>query len=266
MAAKSIATAVFRPFGQISSGLTLALGALIWVLVIGLWILLSYGGLVPTIFLPPPGKVVTTAVSLIGDGTLLQHTIASLEVVLIGFAVSSVVAVPLGLFMGTYPAVQAFLDPLVNFIRYLPVTSFVPLLILWVGIGLEQRVSVVILGIFFQQLVMVAAAARSVPRDLVNAAYTLGTRRFETLWHIVFPATLPNIIDVLRVTIGWAWTYLVVAELVAARSGLGYISLKAMRGFQVDVIFLAIAVIGLLGLTTDYAFLLLRRYVTPWAR
>ena len=143
--------------------------------------------------------------------------------------------------MGTYRIVQAFLDPLVNFIRYLPVTSFVPLFILWIGIGIEQRVSVIIFGIFFQQLVMMADSARSVPRDLVNAAYTLGTSRSETVFHIVFPATLPNVLDILRVTMGWAWTYLVVAELVAARSGLGYISLKAMRGFQVDVIFMAIA-------------------------
>jgi NitT/TauT family transport system permease protein len=245
--------------------LVLVLGVLVWILVIGLWVLLTYGGFVQAIFLPTPAKVATTAVTLVSDGTLLEHTLASLEVVLIGFIASSIVAVPLGLLMGTYRAVQAFLEPLVNFIRYLPVTSFVPLLILWVGIGIEQRVSVIIFGIFFQQLVMVADVARSVPRDLINAAYTLGTRRVETVWHIVFPATLPNIVDVLRVTVGWAWTYLVVAELVAARSGLGYISLKAMRGFQVDVIFLAIAVIGLLGLGTDFLFRVLRRGVAPWA-
>lgn len=123
----------------------------------------------------------------------------------------------------------------------------------------------IIFGTFFQQLVMMADAARSVPRDLVNAAYTLGTRRVDTVWHIVFPATLPNVMDILRVTMGWAWTYLVVAELVAAQAGLGYISLKAMRGFQVDVIFMAIAMIGLLGLVTDQIFRALRRIAAPWA-
>ena len=190
---------------------------------------------------------------------------ASVQVVLIGFIVSSIFAVPLGLFMGTYRIVQSFLDPFVNFMRYLPVTSFVPLFILWIGIGIEQRVTVIIFGIFFQQLVMFADAARSVPRDLVNAAYTLGTSRSHTVFHIVLPATLPNILDILRVTMGWAWTYLVVAELVAARSGLGYISLKAMRGFQVDVIFMAIATIGILGLFTDQIFRVIRRFATPWA-
>ena len=92
-----------------------------------------------------------------------------------------------------------------------------------------------------------ADVASGVSRDLVNASYTLGTKRTEAIWHVIFPAALPGILDTLRVTMGWAWTYLVVAELVAANSGLGYLSLKAMRGFQVDTIFLAVALIGILG-------------------
>jgi hypothetical protein len=126
-----------------------ALGVLIWVLVIGGWMVLTDGGYVPAMFLPAPGKVLATAGKLISDGTLLVHTLSSAQVVLIGFVVSSVVAVPLGLYMGTYKAVQAGLDPLVNFIRYLPVTSFVPLFILWIGIGIEQRVAVIVFGVFF---------------------------------------------------------------------------------------------------------------------
>ncbi len=265
LARKSIFSAALVPYRAIHPGLAAGLGVLVWLLVIGLWMWLTYGGRVPEMFLPNPGKVLNTAGKLVADGTLFEHTLASAQVVLIGFVLSSVVAVPLGLYMGTYRAVQAALDPLVNFIRYLPVTSFVPLFILWIGIGLEQRVSVIIFGTFFQQLVMIADAARSVPRDLVNAAYTLGTTRNQTVRHIVFPASLPAVLDVLRVTVGWAWTYLVVAELVAAKSGLGYISLKAMRGFQVDIIFLAIAMIGLLGLCTDQLFRLLRRFAAPWA-
>ncbi len=265
MAEKSPLLLAFVPYRAIPLGLAIALGAAVWALVIGGWMGLTYGGHVPAMFLPPPGKVVATAARLIADGTLAKHTLASAQVVLIGFILSSVVAVPVGLYMGTYKAVQAALDPLVNFIRYLPVTSFVPLFILWIGIGLNERVSVIIFGTFFQQLVMIADAARNVPRDLVNAAYTLGTKRSATVRHIVFPATLPAVLDILRVTVGWAWTYLVVAELVAAKSGLGYMSLNAMRGFQVDIIFLAIAMIGILGLITDQGFRLLRRLVAPWA-
>jgi NitT/TauT family transport system permease protein len=253
------------PFQAIPRSVAVFLGIAVWIIVLAGWFALTYGGFVKGIFLPKPGDVLDTTLALAADGTLWEHTYSSAQVVIIGFVLSSIVAVPLGLTMGTYRIAQAFLDPLVNFIRYLPVTSFVPLFILWIGIGIEQRVSVVIFGIFFQQLVMIADAARSVPRDLVNAAYTLGTRRGDTVWHIVFPATLPNVLDVLRVTMGWAWTYLVVAELVAARSGLGYISLKAMRGFQVDVIFMAIGMIGILGLLTDQIFRVARRVVAPWA-
>jgi NitT/TauT family transport system permease protein len=166
--------------------------------------------------------------------------------------------------MGSFRIVQAFLEPLVNFMRYLPVTSFVPLFILWIGIGLEQRVTVIIFGVFFQQLVMIADIARGVPKDLMQAAYTLGASRREVMTHVIAPASLPGVLDTLRVTIGWAWTYLVVAELVAASSGLGYISLKAMRGFQVDIIFLAIMIIGLLGLITDQFFRVLRKRLGSW--
>lgn len=265
MSSKSIFKGVTTPFHGISRILSLTLSVLIWVIVLALWIAITYSGYVPSIFLPRPETVVETTIRMAGDGSLWDHVSASVEVVLIGFVVSSVVAIPLGLIMGTYRIVQAFLDPLVNFIRYLPVTSFVPLFILWIGIGLQQRVAVIIFGVFFQQLVMFADAARSVPRDLVNAAYTLGTKRTETAFHIVLPYTLPNIFDILRVTMGWAWTYLVAAELVAASAGLGYISLKAMRGFQVDVIFMAIMMIGILGLITDQFFRILRRFIAPWA-
>lgn len=253
------------PFKDISRRSVVVTGLVVWVVLIVAWEAFSHMGVVPTMFLPSPEKVWAAGVKLVSDGSLLVHTLASLEVVLIGFTVSSIVAVPVGLWMGSYRAVQAALEPVVNFVRYLPVTSFVPLLILWIGIGIQQRVTVIILGTFFQQVVMIADSARAVPRDLVNASYTLGTRRNEVVWHVIFPAALPEILDTLRVTLGWAWTYLVVAELVAASSGLGYITIKAMRGFQVDVIFLAIATIGMLGMVSDLAFRFLRRRVAPWA-
>ena len=254
------------PKAALPRQVVLGAAALSWLLMLGAWCALSYGGLVPAMFLPTPVDVVLAGGHLFEDGTLLEHIGASVEVVLVGFAVSSALAIPLGLFMGSFRLVQALLDPPVNFIRYLPVTSFVPLFILWIGIGLEQRVAVIIFGVFFQQMVMVSDVSRGVSKDLVNASYTLGCTRKDVLLHVLGPASLPGVLDMLRVTIGWAWTYLVVAELVAASSGLGYISLKAMRGLQVDVIFLAIAVIGLLGLATDQVFRILRMKVCAWAQ
>jgi NitT/TauT family transport system permease protein len=253
------------PFGDIPPSLSLAAGLVVWAAVILAWAIATYGKFVADMFLPVPHAVIVRGYMLAADGTLWIHMWASIRVVFLGFVISAAIAVPLGLYMGTFRIVQSALEPLVNFIRYLPVTSLVPLFILWIGIGLEQRITVIFFGVFFQQLVMIADVARGVSRDLVNASYTLGTKRTEAVWHVIFPAALPGILDTLRVTMGWAWTYLVVAELVAANSGLGFISLKAMRGFQVDTIFLAIALIGILGLLTDLAFRLLRRWIAPWA-
>ena len=264
--AQRLLTRCLTPKASLPRALVVYAGLASWLLMLAAWCALSYGGLVPAMFLPTPMDVLNAGIQLTRDGTLLEHIMASVEVVIVGFALSSAVAIPLGLLMGSFRIVQAVMDPPVNFIRYLPVTSFVPLFILWIGIGLEQRVAVIVFGVFFQQLVMISDVSKSVGKDLVNASYTLGCSRRDVLLHVLAPASLPGILDTLRVTIGWAWTYLVVAELVAASSGLGYISLKAMRGLQVDVIFLAIAVIGLLGLLTDQIFRLIRLKACEWAQ
>jgi len=262
----SILSACLSPRAAIPRTLVIGITGAVWLGILAFWSYATYGGLMSPLFLPTPGAVVQRALALAADGTLLENTCASVEVVLIGFVISSVIAVPLGLLLGTFRVVQAAIEPLVNFIRYLPVTSFVPLFILWIGIGLDQRVAVIFFGTFFQQLVMIADVVRNVPDDLLNASYTLGASRRDVLLHVLAPAAKPGIIDTLRVTMAWAWTYLVVAEMVGASAGLGYISLKAMRGFQVDTIFLAIAVIGLLGLFTDLAFRFIRARFVSWAQ
>jgi NitT/TauT family transport system permease protein len=253
------------PRAPISARASFAAGASIWVLVLLGWSLLTYGGVMPNIFLPSPTAVIDRAIEMFGDGTIWPNMWSSIEVILLGFIISSVVAVPLGLLMGTFRIVQAALEPLVNFIRYLPVTAFVPLFILWIGLGLSQRVAIIIFGTFFQQLVMIMDVVSQVPEDMLNASYTLGSSRRDVLFSVLLPAARPGIIDTLRITMGWAWTYLVVAELVAADSGLGYMSMQAMRGFQVDKIFLAIGIIGILGLITDSFFRVLRAKFAGWA-
>ncbi|GAB0116344.1 ABC transporter permease [Acidisoma sp. 7E03] len=253
------------PRAAISRRASITAGISVWIVVLAVWSGLTYGGVMPDIFLPSPSAVIARTVSMIGDGTLWPNMWASIQVILLGFIISSVVAVPLGLLMGTFRIVQAALEPLVNFIRYLPVTAFVPLFILWIGLGLSQRVSIIIFGTFFQQLVMIMDVVRGVPEDMLNASYTLGASRRDVLTHVILPAAKPGIIDTLRITMGWAWTYLVVAELVAADSGLGYISMQAMRGFQVDKIFMAIGIIGILGLITDSCFRFIRARFAGWA-
>jgi NitT/TauT family transport system permease protein len=253
------------PRAAVSARASLAAGISIWVLVLLGWSALTYGGIMPDIFLPSPTAVIDIAIQMFGDGTIWPNIWSSVQVILLGFIISSAVAVPLGVLMGTFKIVQAALEPIVNFIRYLPVTAFVPLFILWIGLGLSQRVAIIIFGTFFQQLVMIMDVTAQVPEDLLNASYTLGSSRRDVLFSVLLPAARPGIIDTLRITMGWAWTYLVVAELVAADSGLGFMSMQAMRGFQVDKIFLAIGIIGVLGLITDSFFRLLRAKFAGWA-
>jgi len=233
--------------------------------ILGAWAAVTYGGFVDTTFCPTPGQVLAAFWKTLLDGTLAKHTWSSLLVINSGFLLSSVAAVPLGILMGTYRIAQAALEPVVNFTRYLPVTSMIPLLILWIGIGIEQKIAVIFIGTFFQQIVMVADSASRVPNEIFNAAYTLGASRWQVLTRVLLPATLPGIMDTLRVTMGWAWTYLVVAELVASNSGLGYMSMQAMRGLHADRIFVAILVIGVLGMITDQLFKWLKRRLLPWA-
>lgn len=247
-----------RPVYVSASALTIGL-------LLGGWALLAYGGLVRPEFLPTPDRVVVTGFELARDGTLWTHTQASCFVVLTGFALASLLAVPLGILMGSFALVEAVIEPVTNFVRYLPVSAMIPLLILWVGIDAETRIAVIFIGTFFQQIVMVADISAHVSRDLLDVSYTLGAGKRQVVWRVLVPATLPGVMDTLRITLGWAWTYLVLAELVAANKGLGYMILNSMRGLFTDRIFVGIMVIGLLGLASDLLFKYLHRWCLPWS-
>ncbi len=253
------------PRGEIPAGGGVIAGAAGVGLAGLIWCALSYGGLADAAFFPSPTAVAEAFWRSATNGTLGRHILASLIVINIGFLISSLLAIPLGLFMGTFRVVLAAFEPVINFIRYLPVTAMIPLLILWVGIGIEQKITVIVIGTFFQQVVMVIDIVNRVPNELLNAAYTLGAGRRQLLWRVLIPAMLPGLMDMLRVTMGWAWTYLVVAELVGSSSGLGYMSMQAMRGLHADMIFVAILVIGALGILTDQFFRVLKRVLLPWS-
>ncbi len=230
-----------------------------------LWCVLSYGGLVRRDFLPTPDAVLIAGYETLADGSLLVHTWSSCLVIFSGFILASIFAVPLGILMGSFKLVEAAIEPITNFVRYLPVSALIPLLILWVGIGIEQKIAVIFLGTFFQQVILIADVSARVSRDLIDVSYTLGANRRDVVRRVLIPATLPGVMDNLRVTMGWAWTYLVVAELVAANSGLGYMILNAMRGLFTETIFLGILTIGLLGLLTDQLMKTLKAWLLPWA-
>jgi len=235
------------------------------VLIMLSWSALTYGGLVLPLFLPAPTDVIRAAAALLREGSLQIHTMASLTVILTGWALAVLIAVPLGILMGTLKLVEALVEPIINFVRYLPVSALIPLLILYIGIGTAEKVAVVFIGTFFQLVLLVSDVSANVSKDLLDSAYTLGAKRRTVLSRVLLPATLPGVMDNLRITMGWAWTYLVVAELVASDRGLGYMILDSMRGLFTDRIFVGLLTIGLLGLMFDQIFKWLHRTLLPWS-
>ena len=229
-----------------------------------LWWLLSGLGVADPVFLPGPPQVVRRMLDWYREDGLLDDVLISTGRVLAGWLVSVLFALPLGLYIGTYPRVQSLLEPLTDLIRYMPAVAFVPLVMLWIGIDESAKVAVIFIGTFFQMVLMAAEDVRRVPLAQIEAGQTMGATRRELVEKVIFPSAKPALLDTLRLTMGWAWTYLVVAELVAANSGLGYAIIKAQRFLQTDKIFAGILLIGLLGLAMDQGFRLLHRLAFPW--
>ena len=233
-------------------------------LLIGIWCAASYSGAVDEIFLPSPTDVINKLISMAKDGSLLANCWESTARVLVGWIFSVIVALPVGMLMANSKRFSAFIQPIIEFARYLPVVALVPLTLLYLGIGEVQKYTIIFLGTFFQLVLMICDTVSSVDNNMINAAKTLGSNRFQIYKEVIFPAALPGLMDDFRLTIGWAWTYLVVAEMVAANNGLGYMILKSQRYLATDTIFAGLILIGLIGLVTDWIFRLLTRIVAPW--
>ena len=246
------------------AGVEKMLSLLCFLLIIGLWCGLSYSGRVSEIFLPSPTAVLGRIVKMIREGTLWTDCGASISRVMIGWLWSVVAALPIGMLMANSRKFSAFIQPIIEFARYLPIVALVPLTLLYLGIGESQKYTIIFLGTFFQLVLMVCDTVSGVDRTMINAARTLGASKWQVYKEVILPAALPGLMDDLRLTIGWAWTYLVVAEMVAASSGLGYMILKSQRYLATDTIFAGLILIGLIGLITDWLFRLLTKIVAPW--
>ncbi len=242
------------------------LSTISFLVIMAAWCVLTYGGFVGALFIPSPSAVLGKIVSGFRDGSLLQNCWASTRRVMIGWLLSAVLALPCGMIMARSKRFTAVLQPIIEFVRYLPVVALVPLTILYLGIGETQKYMVIWLGTFFQLVLMVCDTVSSVDRNYLNAARTLGANRWQLYKEVIFPASLPGLLDDFRLTIGWAWTYLVVAEMVAASEGLGYIILKSQRFLATDVIFMGLIMIGLIGLVTDFLLRVLTKILVPWYR
>jgi NitT/TauT family transport system permease protein len=233
-------------------------------LIAGWWLAAEFD-LAKDIFLPSPIDVWNNGVELARDGVLWDDTRTSFLRITIGFAISTAMALPIGILIGSYRAAEAAIEPSVDFIRYMPAVAFVPLSIVWVGVDETQKWLIIWIGTFFQQVLLVMDNVKRVPREYVDIGYTLGMKDHTVLRRVVLPASAPAIWDTLRITLGWAWTWLVVAELVAATDGLGHRIVVAQRYFQTETIFLGILIIGVLGLIMDQVMKFAGRRIFRWA-
>ncbi|WP_325176587.1 ABC transporter permease [Paenibacillus alkalitolerans] len=242
--------------------LTVAISS--FALMAGIWSIVSYGGFVERTFLPYPHSVLLELFRQLANPEYWNHIGISVFRVMAGFILACALGVPLGLLAGTFKAGEAFVEPPMEFVRYMPAVAFIPLLMVWTGIGEWTKVLVIFIGCFFQLVLMVAINAKQVPDDLIQASYTLGAGRRQTIETVILPYMMPNLMNTMRLILGWAWTYLVVAELVAVNSGLGYAIMKAQRFLNTEQIFVGIIVIGLLGLMSDRLFAFFNRRLYPW--
>jgi NitT/TauT family transport system permease protein len=230
-----------------------------------IWAILSYGGMVSKTFLPSPTAVLDAGWKMFQDGTLVPDILASSGRVLAAFVLAALVGAPLGLLMGTFHSLEALFSPIMGTVRYMPVIAFVPLIVIWVGLGEDAKILMIILGIVLYNAIMIADAVKFIPNELLDAAYTLGATRREIFAKVVLPAALPSILDTFRVNIAGAWNFLVFAELIAAQNGLGFRIIQSQRYIQTDKVLFCIAVIGAIGLFTDFLLNRLSIALTPWA-
>jgi NitT/TauT family transport system permease protein len=251
--------------GTLDKRLYLLIAASSFVLWLLVWWAVAWIGLIDPLFLPGPGAVWRRFWSWLRDGELLQDACISTLRVMAGFFASAATALPLGLSIGAYKPVRAFFEPLLEFARYLPAVAFVPVVLLWTGIGEASKITVIWIGTFFQMVIMLSEDVTRIPLPQIEAARTLGANGREVVLLVLLRSAMPAMFDTMRITLGWAWTYLVVAELVAANSGLGYAILKAQRFLQTDRIFVGIIMIGLIGLGTDQFLRWVHRRLFPWA-
>ena len=253
-----------RPLQPVSSRMSLFLGVSFFVLFFTAWAVATLGGFVPKIFLADPITMVQDGWLLLTKFGFAKDIAMTVWRVVGGFILAAIFAVPLGIVMGAYKPIEAFFEPFISFARYLPASAFIPLLILWAGLGETQKLLVIFIGSFFQLVLMVAGTVGQTRRDLVEAAYTLGSGDSGVVRRVMIPMNAPEIAEILRLVLGWAWTYVIVAELIGSSTGIGHMIIDSQAQMATGQIIFGIIVIGLIGLVSDFAFKALNHWLFPW--
>jgi NitT/TauT family transport system permease protein len=254
-----------RPLVPVATWAKVVLGVAFFVLFFAAWGVATLGGYVNPTFLADPFTMVRAGWRLLTVHGFYADIAVTIWRVFGGFALAAAVGVPLGILMGAYKPIEAFFEPFISFARYLPASGFIPLLILWAGIGETQKLMVIFIGSFFQLVLMVAVTVGGTRRDLVEAAYTLGAKASGIVRRVLLPSSAPVIAETLRLVLGWAWTYVIVAELIGAGSGIGHMITDSQALLDTGQIIFGIVVIGVIGLVSDYLFKTLNQRLFPWS-
>lgn len=240
------------------------LGLIAPALVLGAWCVLTYGNLVQPGFLPKPTEVIRGTLQLFIQYDLGTAIFVSTRRIVIAFLLASAIALPLGVLMGAFDPINRFFEPIMAPLRYMPISAFIPLLILWFGIYEKQKIAFLFLGVFVYLLPVVVSSIRLVPEELVQTALTLGASKFQVIRTVLVPAALPEIFDSFRVMNAIAWTYVILAEAVNPEYGLGYMVELARTHHRASWSFAGLLVIGGIGLLTDFLIRLVSSLLFRW--
>jgi taurine transport system permease protein len=236
--------------------------------VLALWLIVTNMGWVKPLFLPSPQAVFSKLMQVAQDGfagaTLLEHTLTSLYRVFGAFGLACLTAIPIGVLMGVSRVARGIFDPLIEFYRPLPPLAYLPMVIIWFGIGEFSKLYLIFLAIFAPLAIAARSGVRSVSIEQIHAAYSMGASRTQVIWHVILKSALPEIFTGMRIGIGVGWTTLVAGEMVASTRGLGFMVLNAAEFLASDIVIMGIIVIGLFAFAFDLLMRYLEKVLVPW--
>ncbi|MEN4921760.1 ABC transporter permease subunit [Achromobacter spanius] len=257
-----------KVYGSPGAGYSGHISLLTSLALIALWFLVTSAGWVRPLFLPSPiavyDKFVFAMTEGVANSTLTEHALASLSRVFGAFFLACVTAIPVGILMGVNRYARGVFDPPIEFYRPLPPLAYLPLIIIWFGIGEFPKILLIYLAIFAPMAIAARAGVRSVSIEQIHAAYAMGGSSRQIVWHVILKAAMPEIFTGMRIGIGVGWTTLVAAEMVAADRGLGFMVLNAAQFLASDTVIMGIIVIGVFAFAFDLLVRYLERFAIPW--
>ncbi|MCH6240224.1 taurine ABC transporter permease TauC [Escherichia coli] len=251
----------------LSRQVTLSIGTLAVLLTV--WWAVAALQLISPLFLPPPQQVLAKLLTIAGpqgfmDATLWQHLAASLTRIVLALVAAVLIGIPVGIAMGLSPTVRGILDPIIELYRPVPPLAYLPLMVIWFGIGETSKILLIYLAIFAPVAMSALAGVKSAQQVRIRAAQSLGASRAQVLWFVILPGALPEILTGLRIGLGVGWSTLVAAELIAATLGLGFMVQSAGEFLATDVVLTGIAVIAIIAFLLELGLRALQRRLTPW--